>query len=385
MEERVLMRKNFIRSFKMHKKIIAVTLLFFFVVVFGRLIAESIKWFPVLFQYFFQKEIVLNKTEDRVNVLFLGIGGGKHDGPLLTDTIIYASIDPVKQKVTLVSIPRDLWVPDLKAKINTAYAFGEKIGKDKGLLLAKTVVEKTLNQPVDYVLRIDFNGFVKAIDMVGGIDVNVEKGFEDLEYPLSGKETDTCGFTGEEFEKKATSSAVFEAFPCRYEHLVFQEGLQRMEGDRALKFVRSRHAKGAEGTDFARAKRQEIVIEAFRNKALSLTTLLNPGRLMDLYDVFQDTLHTDIQQGEYDDFVKLAKKMQDAETNNVVFFYTGPYSDKQGIFINPLESEEYNNQWVLIPRAGNGNFSEIQKIVDCEIKTENCQMAENYVNVDILK
>lgn len=366
------MRKNFMRSFKTRKKLIAVVLLFLFIGLFGRVVVEGIKWSPVFFEYFFQKDIVLKKTDDRVNVLFLGIGGGKHDGPLLTDTIIYVSIDPRLQKITLVSIPRDLWLTDLKAKINTAYGFGEEKKKDGGLLLTKAVVEKILGQPVDYVLLIDFNGFVKAIDMVSGVDVNVENEFEDLEYPISGKETDTCGFVDNEFEKRATSSAIFEAFPCRYEHLIFQQGLQHMDGENALKFVRSRHAKGIEGTDFARAKRQEIVIEAFKSKVFSLNTLLNPGRLMNLYNVFQNSIHTNIVQQEYDDFVKLAMKIKDAKTNNVVFFYSDPYSEKQGIFINPLDSTPYDNQWVLIPRAGNGNFSEIQKYVECEIKIGNC-------------
>lgn len=341
---------------------------------FGRLIFEGIKLSPILFQYFFQKEIELKKTEDRVNVLFLGIGGERHDGPLLTDTIIYASIDPETQKVTLVSIPRDLWLPDLKAKINTAYAFGEEKRKDGGLLLTKTIVEKILAQPVDYVLRIDFKGFVKAIGMVSGIDVNIENSFEDLKYPIAGKEKDTCGFELEEFEKRATSSAIFEAFPCRYEHISFEKGIEHMDGERALKFVRSRHATGEEGTDFARARRQEIVIEAFKDKVFSLNTLFNPGRLMNLYEVFQDSLHTDIKQDEYDDFIKLAQKMQSANTNSVVFFYTGPYSGKKGIFVNPLDSRLYNNQWVLIPRKGANDFTEIQEHVECEIKIGNCPL-----------
>lgn len=348
-------------------KIIAIGLLFLFVVLFGRLIVEGIKWFPVIFQYFFQKEIDLKKTESGVSVLFLGIGGGKHDGPLLTDTIIYASIDSKFQKTTLISIPRDLWLPDIKAKINTAYVIGEEKKKGGGIILAKAAVEKILNQQVNYVLRIDFNGFVKAIDVIGGIDVVVEKSFEDLEYPIAGKETDTCGFTGSEFERKATSSAVFEEFPCRYEHLIFQQGEQRMDGEEALKFVRSRHAKGSEGTDFARTRRQEITIEAFKKKVFSLNILLNPSKLMGLYDVFQNSLDTNIKSEEYDDFIKLVQKMKDAQTNNVVFFYSDPYSEKQGIFINPPESEKYDNQWVLIPRLGDGNFSEVQKYVECEI------------------
>lgn len=356
----------------MHKRTIVIVLLLLFIGLFGRLIVEGAKWSPVLFQYFFQKGISLKETESRVNILFLGIGGGKHDGPLLTDTIIYASIDPKLQKTTLISIPRDLWVQDLKSKINTTYAIGEEEKRGGGLLLTKAVVEKILNQPVDYVLRIDFNGFVRAIDVVGGVDVVVEKSFEDLEYPIAGKEIDTCGFTGSEFEERATSSAALEAFPCRYEQLSFTQGLERMDGTRALKFVRSRHAVGSEGTDFARAKRQELVIEAFKKKVFSLNILLNPGKLTGLYNVFLDSLDTNIKPEEYDDFVKLAQKMKDAQTNNVVFFYSDPYSVKQGIFINPPASAVYDNQWVLIPRIGNGNFSEVQKYVECEIKIGNC-------------
>jgi polyisoprenyl-teichoic acid--peptidoglycan teichoic acid transferase len=359
----------------MHKKVIALIAILLFIVLFGRLIIEGIKWSPVLFQYFFQKEINLKETNNRVNILFLGIGGGMHDGPLLTDTIIYASLDVKQQKVTLISIPRDLWVPDLETtskKINGAYAYGEEKQKNGGLLLAKKVVEKILNQPVDYVLRVDFNGFIKAIDQVGGIDVNVENSFEDSEYPISGKEIDNCGFTGSEFEKRATSSAVPEAFPCRYEHISFEKGLVHMDGATALKFVRSRHAQGSEGSDFARARRQEIVIQAFKDKVFSLNTLLNPQKLTGLYDVFQNTVHTDIQNQEYDDFIKLAQKMKNAKTSNVIFSYSDYYSEKKEIFINPPMSIEYNNQWVLIPRLGNGNFSEIQKYVKCEIDTGDC-------------
>lgn len=351
----------------MHRKTIAIILLFLFVGLFGRLIVEGIKWSPVFFQYFFQREINLKETESRVNILFLGIGGGEHDGPLLTDTIIYASIDPKLQKTTLISIPRDLWIQDLKSKINTAYAIGEKRRKGGGLLLAKAAVEKILNQPIDYMLRIDFNGFRKAIDVIGGIDVVVEKSFEDLEYPIAGKEIDTCGFTGEDFEKRATASAIPEAFPCRYESLSFQQGIEHMDGARALKFVRSRHAIGSEGTDFARAKRQDIVIKAFKDKVFSLNIILNPNKLMGLYDVFQGSIDTNVESEEYDDFIKLIQKIRNAQTNNVVFFYSDPYSKKQGIFINPPTSEVYGNQWVLIPRTGNGNFSEIQSYVECEI------------------
>ena len=78
----------------------------------GFLFFRGAEYFPSLFELFFKKEIELVQAEDeRVNLLLLGIGGGNHEGPLLTDTIIYTSIDPKRQQVTLVTIPRDLWIP----------------------------------------------------------------------------------------------------------------------------------------------------------------------------------------------------------------------------------------------------------------------------------
>lgn len=370
------MLKNLLEFWTLHKKFfIAIAIALVFLAMFGRLILEGLKLTPVFFQYILQREIELKKTDDRVNVLFLGIGGGKHDGPLLTDTIIYASIDPKNSKLTLVSLPRDLWIPELYAKINTAYSSGEAKRKGGGLVLTKSVVEKVIGQRVDYVLRIDFNGFTRAVDTIGGIDVAVENSFIDFEYPITGKETDTCGFIGEEFEKRATDSAILEAFPCRFMRISFEKGIQHMNGEKALQFVRSRHGTGGEGTDFARARRQEKVIDAFKNKIFSLGTLLNPQRLVLLYEVVKGSIDTDIKQDEYDDFIRLAERIQGANTNSVVFYYTDPGETEQGIVINPAPSDEYKNMWVIIPRAGNGNFQEIHGYVECELAIGNCKVS----------
>ncbi len=352
--------------------------LFFFVVfliIMGVLLYRFGSYIPVLYELFFQQEIALEKVDkkdERVNILLLGIGGGKHDGPLLTDTIIYASIDPEQNKVTLISLPRDLWIPDLNGKINRAYSDAEVKQKGGGITLSRAVVEKVLGQPVDYVLRVDFNGFVRAVDMVGGIEVDVARGFDDYEYPISGKETDTCGFEGEEFEKRATASSQLEAFPCRYEHLHFDAGKQSMDGETALRFVRSRHATGIEGSDFARSQRQEKVISALRNKVFSLGTILNPLKLVNLYNVLEGSIDTDIKQEEYDDFIKLARKMEKAEMKSIVLDEGNEAENRAGLLDSPLPRAEFRGQWVIIPRAGNGDFSEIQEYVQCEITIGNC-------------
>src|SRR5205823_3687767 len=103
----------------------------------GFLFFKAAKYFSVLYQLTSQKGIHLKQNQQKqVNILLLGIGGGIHEGPDLTDTIIYANLDPEKKKVTLVSIPRDVWIPPLNAKINAAYTYSEE--KQKGMGLSKT-------------------------------------------------------------------------------------------------------------------------------------------------------------------------------------------------------------------------------------------------------
>jgi polyisoprenyl-teichoic acid--peptidoglycan teichoic acid transferase len=332
-----------------------------------------------IYELTFEKEIDLKQTEKkRINILLLGIGGGRHDGPLLTDTIIFASIDPEKMKMSLISVPRDLWIPEVHDKVNSVYSYGENNEKGSGLTKTKKVIGDIVGQRIDYGFRIDFDGFRKAIDMLGGIEVDVERTFDDYVYPLSGKENELCGWEEDAVASLsaqiATASAtVDEYFPCRFEHLHFEQGLTQMDGDMALKFVRSRHAYGPEGSDFARSKRQEKVIRAVRNKVFSLGTLVNPAKLMGLFEIIKDSIDTDIKQAEYDDFIKLAQKMRDAEIYSVVLNMSDDENDKSALFYNPPIGEEFGYKWVIIPKAGTVDYSEIHSLVSCLIeKGEMC-------------
>lgn len=329
----------------------------------------------IIYELIFNKGNIQLKTADsNVNVLLLGIGGGSHDGPNLTDTIIFASISPGDGRLTLVSIPRDLWVTDLDARINTAYAKGELKKDGGGLTLSKAVVKKVVDQPVDYALVIDFSGFVRIVDLLGGIDVEVEREFDDYEYPIEGKENDPCDNKEEDLDKLATASSQLEVFPCRYEHIHFDKGLTHMDGETALKYVRSRHANGEEGTDFARSKRQEKIITAVKNKTLSAGTLINPARLINLYSTVQNSIHTDIKQSEFDDFLKLAQKLGNAEVRSGVIDAGDVLKSRKGLLKNPEISQEYNFEWTLIPRIGKDNFSEIHRYVECLIESGSCEI-----------
>lgn len=332
---------------------------------------------PLLFQLIFNKNIDLRKTSpEKINILLLGIGGGNHEGPNLTDTIILASLNIKESKVTLISLPRDTWSTDIKGKINKAYSDGEEARRGGGLVLAKTVVSKITGQNVDYGAVIDFSGFINAVDLMGGLDINVDKAFDDYEYPLTGKEDDPCDNKPEDLEELATASSQLEAFPCRYEHLHFDRGMNHMDGETALKFVRSRHAKGSEGSDFARSQRQEKVIKAFMDKAFSLQIIVNPAKVIGLYDTVKDSIDTDVEQNELDDFIKLAQKLQNAEIQSVVIDYGDQENDRGGLLTHPAISGLYNYEWVLIPRIGNDNFSEIQEFIRCKLVQENCIVSQ---------
>lgn len=366
----------------MRKKKPLIVLTAFLIVIFVLFVYKTSSLYSFAFHLLFDKGVSLKQTNSNINILLLGIGGGSHEGPNLTDTIILATINQKNNKVVLTSIPRDLWVPDLTTdvkKINAAYADGESKRKGGGLIETKAIVRKITGQNVDYGIRIDFSGFVKAVDVVGGLDVNVDKGFDDYAYPLSGKEDEACGNTPEDiklYTESGTASADLELikFPCRYKHIHFDKGMQHMDGETALEFVRSRHATGEEGTDFARSKRQEKIIKAFKDKVMSAETLINPVKIINLYNTVKESIDTDINQNELDDFIRLAQKMKTVKIQSATIDYGD--AQRNGLLINPAFSEEFGFSWVLIPRIGNGNFSEIHKYIDCEINIGNCSISE---------
>src|ERR1035437_833103 len=367
------MQKSLLKSFKMPKRKRPLILVAIIVVILAIFVVKTANVYPFLFQLLFNRDISLKQTTDnRINILLLGIGDLNHHGTNLTDTIMLASLDPKNNKVTLVSIPRDLWFPDLTMnvkKINGAYAYVEAVKKGGGLALAEAAISKITGQQVDYGVRMDFSGFVKAVDLVGGLDINVDNTFDDYQYPIDGKEVDTCGHTPEEMQSLADApeDQLSQAFPCRYLHLHFNKGLNHMNGVTALEFVRSRHATGLENGDFGRSKRQEKVIAAFKNKVLSAETLINPGKLISLYTTLQGSIDTDIKQNDFDDFIRLATKMRGAKITSTVLDIGDVLNNRYGLLDEAPISSEYDNLSVLIPRIGNGNFSEIQRYISCEI------------------
>ncbi|MDO8668562.1 MAG: LCP family protein [bacterium] len=305
---------------------------------------KSSNWFynlPVISQIRHLVESAETKLKgeqsDRINILLLGIGGKNHDGGLLTDTIILASLKPSEKKLSLLSIPRDLAVPIENLgwqKVNSVNAYAEmKIAGSGGLAVSQTVSD-IFQTPIDYYLTVDFSGFEKIIDDLGGIKINVENTFDDYKYPILGNE-----------------SAPWEK---RWEHLRIAKGEQTMNGKLALKYVRSRHASGIEGSDFARSRRQQKVLEAVKAKVMTLNLLFKPNTIAKMISDINANHSTNLKIWE---IIKLWSLVKDIKSENIAS--RGLDNGPNGLLIDTIGQD---GSYLLSPTSG--DFSEIQYLVN---------------------
>lgn len=312
-------------------------------------------------------------SPDTFNILLLGYGGAGHDGGSLTDSITLASINTKKKKVVLVSIPRDLWIAlpvdyenKQNYKINAAYAIGGDEnkypnkkpiyrGEIGGGELAKYAASIVTGIEVDYFVSVNFSGFVDAIDLLGGIEVDVSKPFDDYFYPVKGLENETCGLSNEdiaEFHQKYSGFQLEKQFECRYEHLHFEKGLQNMSGETVLKFVRSRHSD-VNGGDFARSERQHEVLAAIKNKLVSLDAI---SQTSSIFTKLVESVNTDLDTGILKEIVASAGSPTDYKMAHI-------YLTEDNVFYSSSSS---GGQYILVPREGVNKWGEIHKYISGE-------------------
>jgi polyisoprenyl-teichoic acid--peptidoglycan teichoic acid transferase len=281
-----------------------------------------------------KKTAVLKGEENgRINILLLGIAGQGKAGTNLTDTLMIASINTQTNQVALMSLPRDFYVKtsdSAQMKINSVLQYGlNKYNKDtaKAVGILKDVLADITSLPINYYLILNFDGFEKAIDLIGRINVMNERDIYDSRYP------------GPNFS---------------YETFKLDKGFQRLDGATALKYARERH-DDPEG-DFGRAKRQQQVMQAAKNKIFSTGTLFNFFALNNLLNNLGDNIKTDISTEEMESFFELSKKLDMNNINNVVIDAWNHDSllKVSHVFYGDLRA------FVLVPRVG--NFSEIQEL-----------------------
>ncbi|BDQ05004.1 MAG: hypothetical protein KatS3mg084_0522 [Candidatus Dojkabacteria bacterium] len=213
----------------------------------------------------------LNQTNGKTNVLIIGVDTRSKGQSLLTDSIIVFSYDHRDNSALQISIPRDLRVRygNGYTKINSVFSFAYSDGVmprntnnndafKKGFDELIASIHEVTGLDIHYGVMVNFLAFKEIIDVLGGIDVYVETPFTDYTYP---NDYDTGVMT-----------------------VSFEQGLQTMDGKRALQFVRSRHGNNGEGSDYARSKRQQIVINAIREKINKTDILSKPELIYGIVD-----------------------------------------------------------------------------------------------------
>ncbi|MDQ1284573.1 MAG: Cell envelope-related transcriptional attenuator [Patescibacteria group bacterium] len=280
------------------------------------------------------KKPELWENKERINILLLGIAGEGKAGRNLTDTIMVASINLKTGQLALISIPRDLYVTvpekNLSMKINSVYQSSlSSTGKDKeqSAEIARDTVEEITSLDMEYYVILDFDGFQKIIDSADGINITNERDIYDARYP------------GPNYS---------------YETFELEKGFHHLDGATALKYARVRH--GDPEGDFGRAKRQQQVIQALKNRIFSTRTLLDVFALNNLFDALGENIKTNIPPEEFESFLELSKKLDTNNINNIVINAW----DKGSLLKVSHVFHGGTRAFVLVPRVG--NWSEVQEI-----------------------
>jgi len=271
----------------------------------------------------------IEKSNNVVSILVLGKGGEGHSAPDLTDTIVDVFINPSSGKITTLSIPRDIWIAETRAKINSSYYWDKEKG-NQNYELTRYSVEAITGILPNYIVVIDFSIFEGIVNSLSGVKINVDNSFVDEKFPIPGKENDLCG--GD------------TTYSCRYETISFVKGEQIMDGKTTLKFVRSRNAQGDEGTDSARQLRQQKVIKAITEKIVSFEFLSNPQKLYKTAKVLIDKIETEI---DFETGVFILKMFVDFNKN----IQSLEIGDEFLLISQNLPKYDY--QYVFIPAKGN--------------------------------
>lgn len=276
-----------------------------------------------------ERERLSGEDEGRLNILLLGRAGEKYPGKHLTDTVMLISIDTEKRRAGFLSLPRDLYAPipgtNLYTKLNSLYQYGLSSGDGADIVLR--AVEHMTGLDIPYFISLDFDGFERIIDDLGGVKIYSERDIRDTRYP--GK-----NYSYETFELSA--------------------GWHELDGKTALKYARERHSD-PEG-DFGRAKRQQEIIKAAQEKAFSAETYLNIFTITRLLETLGDSVRTNLSIAEIASLAELGKTTDLRNASTVV---VDAWRKESLLRVSHVEVAGAR-AFILVPRTG--NWSEIREI-----------------------
>lgn len=249
------------------------------------------------------KEVVLATDDSTFDILILGTNGAH------TDTIMVASINEEKEMITLLSIPRDLYING--RRINAYYTY---YGVDQ----LERMVQSITGLEIDKFAQIDIDGFPAVVDIVGGLDIEVEDAIYDGSYPNS---------------------------KGGYDPYSIAAGFHHMDGEEALKYARSRKST----SDFDRAARQQDILMALRTKVVQLDSVMEMKELTELFQAGLAYTTTDVSLL---DGVSFYYDYRDFDLQTGLVLSTSNY-----LYSMINESGAY----ILLPNTG--NFEEIHRVI----------------------
>ena len=274
------------------------------------------------------------KKQERVNILLLGIDQRPDEQFARTDTMILVTVDPENRTAGMVSLPRDLYI-DIpgysQSRINKAFFLGEMNGyPGGGPALAMQTVQHNFDVPVHFYVKVDFDGFAKIVDTLGGVEIDVPYTIDDQTFPDNN---------------------------YGYDPFYIEAGRRHLDAETTLKYVRSRHAPGS---DFGRAERQQQVLVALKDKALKLGVL---PKVPELWTTMASSVETNLQLVDIRELGDLADEISPQDIQSVVldYNYTVDYKTDYGAD-------------VLLPR-----FEKIRPVIDAmfaEVEANSPSQAE---------
>jgi len=266
----------------------------------------------------------------KVNFLLLGVDSLKTRGNSLplTDTMMLISLDTKSGKITTLPLPRDLYSDQYQTKINALYVYGLEKNPQNPEKFSQQVISEMTNLKIHHTLVLSMDQVSEIINLLSGIEVDVEKGFVDNEFP------------------NPNVDVTKEKDPAKlYMSVEFKPGKEVMNGQRALQYIRSRHSEDLQaGTDDARSKRQQQVINSLISKLKQQDVIFNPTTLGLLYRYYLDNFD---QYFPMTQIVSLAKTSYQVR-NNIEFIsqhLTIFPDDLQGIIYHP-PTKQTKNLWV---------------------------------------
>ncbi|QQG50245.1 MAG: LCP family protein [Candidatus Berkelbacteria bacterium] len=280
---------------------------------------------------------VLAEGESRINILLLGVDSAAG----LTDSIQIASIDPINNSIAMLSIPRDLYVTNpaknRKTRINEVYRDSSKNCPrktstcdpeiDYGAESLSELIEDLVGVKTSYFVKIDFDGLKRIVDTVGGIQVYVEKPLSDPNFP-------NRSYSG-------------------YDPFSIGAGMKTLNGETALKYARCRG--GNCGGDFGRARRQQQVVIALRDKIVSSNLFINPQKITSIITAVGKGLRTDLTVDQISQLYKLIKDTKSDRIKSAVL-----ENGNDGV----LRSTTIGGAYVLVPKKGDNDWTEVIEFVN---------------------